>query len=257
MNSSAALPYDLVGSDKDLALFLLHPLGAQRDFWQEFILSWMGRASCVAIDLRSRSETAAGPVPVTVAEHVVDLESLRRQLGFQRVVPVGCAVSSMIAAAYAATFRNSTRALVLANATMRSGPQARQMLTERADTVRRDGIEAILPKAVERAFLNQPRDARYERYYAAFANQPAEDYAFACAASALYDVEDQMRRVVSPTLVVAGEHDVLLPPELSEQVAATIPGARFEIMPGAAHFVPYQTASAFAERIATFLATSK
>ena len=123
--------------------------------------------------------------------------------------------------------------------------------------VRRDGIEAILPKAVERAFLNQPRDARYERYYAAFASQPAEDYAFACAASALYDVEEQMRQIVSPTLVVAGEHDILLPPELSEQVAATIPGARFEIMPGAAHFVPYQTASAFAERIATFLAMLK
>jgi pimeloyl-ACP methyl ester carboxylesterase len=117
-------------------------------------------------------------------------------------------------------------------------------------------MAAILPAAVERAFLNQPRDARYERYYAAFANQSAEDYAFACAASALYDAGDEMKRVVSPTLVVGGEHDVLLPPALSEQVAATIPGAQFEIMADTAHFIPYQAADAFARRVAAFLGTA-
>lgn len=256
MSSSVVLRCDITGSRKDLALFLLHPLGARRDFWQEFAESWAGPASCVAIDLRNRTDSAAGPAPVSIDEHVADLEKLRSQLGIQHVVPVGCAISSMIAAAYAARYPDSTRALVLANATVRSGPQARQMLGERAETVRRDGIAAILPGAVERAFLNQPRDARYERYYAAFANQPAEDYAFACAASALYDAEDEMRRIVSPALVIAGEHDVLLPPALSEQVAATIPGAQFEIMPGTAHFVPYQAAGAFANRIAAFLAAS-
>jgi 3-oxoadipate enol-lactonase len=249
-------PCDVFGNRKDLALFLLHPLGARRDYWREFVETWTGPASCVAIDLRSRTESTAGPVPVSVDEHVADLEALRRQLGFQFVVPVGCAVSSMIAAAYAAEYPAFTRALVLANATMRSTPQARQMLSERAEIVRRDGIAAILPRAVERAFLNLPRDARYDRYYAAFAKQPAEDYAFACAASALYDVEEKMRRVMSPTLVVAGEHDVLLPPELSEQVAAAIPGAQFEIMPGTAHFVPYQAADAFARRVAAFLTTA-
>ena len=256
MNSSAALPCHITGDRKELALLLLHPLGARRDFWSEFVGAWTGPASCVAIDLRNRTESTAGPAPVSVDEHVADLEELRRQLGFQRVVPVGCAVSSMIAAAYAAKYPAFTHALVLANATMRSGPQARQMLIERAEIVRRDGIAAILPRAVERAFLDLPRDARYDRYYAAFANQPAEDYAFACAASALYDVEGKMRRIISPTFVVAGEHDVLLPPALSEQVAATIPGAQFEIMPGAAHFVPYQAADAFARRVAAFLATA-
>jgi pimeloyl-ACP methyl ester carboxylesterase len=254
MNSSVVLPCDITGSRKDLALFLLHPLGAQRDFWSEFAKSWTGPASCVAIDLRSRTDGVAGPMPVSIDEHVADLEMLRRQLGVQYVVPVGCAISSMIAAAYAAKYPDSTRALVLANATVKSGPQARQMLGERAETVRRDGLAAILPGAVERAFLNQPHDARYQRYYAAFANQPAEDYAFACSASALYDAEDEMRRVVSPALVIAGEHDVLLPPALAKEAAATIPGAQFEIMPDTAHFVPYQAASAFASRIEAFLA---
>lgn len=256
MSASVVLPCDITGNGKDLALFLLHPLGAQRNFWREFVESWTDPASCVAIDLRSRTDGTAGPSPVSVDEHVADLETLRRQLGIRHVVPVGCAVSSMIGAAYAATYPDSTRALVLANATVRSGLQARQMLNDRAETVRRDGIGAILPKAVERAFFNLPRDARYERYYAAFAQQSAEDYAFACAASALYDVEEEMRRVASPTLVVAGEHDVLLPPALSEEVAAMIPHAQFEIMPGTAHFVPYQAAGAFAQRVATFLAIS-
>jgi 3-oxoadipate enol-lactonase len=158
----------------------------------------------------------------------------------------------MIAAGYAAIYPNRVAALVLSNAAARSSPQAGVMLTERAKLVRRQGIAAVLPQAVERAFLNQPRDDRYQRYFDAFASQSAVDYAFACEASANFDAERYLKTIDCPALVVAGRHDVLLPPPLAEEVARILRGSRFCVT-DAAHFVPYQAPSLFAGLVLDFL----
>ena len=75
-------------------------------------------------------------------------------------------------------------------------------------------MAAILPQAVERAFLNLPKDRRYNAYLAAFGRQSANDYAFACLASATFDASALLPEIRCPSLVVSGEHDVLLPPAL-------------------------------------------
>lgn len=249
---STPLAHEVTGDRRDIGLMLLHPLGADRRFWDACIAQWRGRFTCIAPHLR-QSTPPPGARPTTLEEQAEDIEALRALLGFKRLIPVGCAISSMVAACYAARHTDRTAALVLANATPRSSPQAAAMLTERAATVRAGGMTAILPQAVERSFLNLPKDQRYDDYLAAFAAQPAEDYAFACLSSAGFDASSLLPRVSCPALIVAGEHDVLLPPTLGREVAGLIPGARFEIMPSAAHFAPYQRADAFAERVADFL----
>jgi pimeloyl-ACP methyl ester carboxylesterase len=43
-----------------------------------------------------------------------------------------------------------------------------------------------------------------------------------------------------PTLVAVGEGDVLTPPELAEEIAAGIPGARLHRIPGCGHLPPLE-----------------
>ena len=248
----ALLTHEVTGDSRDIALLLLHPLGADLRFWDACIAQWRGLFTCVAPNLR-QSTTAPSLRPTTLEEQADDLEELRAALGFGHLVPVGCAMSSMVAACYSARHPDRTAALVLANATPRSSEQAAAMLTARAETVRSGGMAAILPQAVERPFLNLPKDRRYEDYLAAFAGQSADGYALACLASAGFDAAPLLPLVRCPSLVIAGEHDVLLPPALGREAASLIPGARFEIMPDAAHFAPYQRPEAFAARVARFL----
>lgn len=53
------------------------------------------------------------------------------------------------------------------------------------------------------------------------------------------DLRPALRNVRCPTLVIAGEHDPLVPPDLAQEIVAAIPGGlgRLEVIPGAAHTV--------------------
>src|SRR3954468_22287507 len=49
------------------------------------------------------------------------------------------------------------------------------------------------------------------------------------------EIPEQYYRIPAPTLVVAGEHDALIPNCYARQMAGKIPGSRFEIIPSAGH----------------------
>jgi 3-oxoadipate enol-lactonase len=160
----------------------------------------------------------------------------------------------MTAAAYAARHPGRVAAVVLGNPTARTTAAAAAMLRQRAEAVRMGGMAAILPQVVERAFLGQPADDRYERYLARFAAQDPEGYASAIEGVLDADVGDELRMVACPSLVVAGGQDVLLPVEHAREVEGLLARVDFELVEEAAHFVPYQQPEWFARRVLAFLA---
>lgn len=247
------LNHVLAGGRRDTALLLVHPLGADLAFWDDFVGAIDGRATTLAVDLLGAGGSAGPNHAVGLDEQAAALEALRRELAIERVCVVACAVGAMVAGVYAARYPHITAALVLANPTPASAPAARQMLAARAEAVRQGGMPAVLPGAVERAFLEQPQDARYERYMKRFAAQSPLAYAWALLAAAEADATRAFAEVGCPTLLVPGRHDVLLPMERTEAVAALVPQARITVMEDAAHFVPYQQPARFAELVLDFI----
>jgi pimeloyl-ACP methyl ester carboxylesterase len=53
-------------------------------------------------------------------------------------------------------------------------------------------------------------------------------------------LRSRLRRITAPTLVVAGAQDGLVPPIYAETLAREIPGARLEVIQGAAHWLPFE-----------------
>ncbi|MDJ0390868.1 alpha/beta hydrolase [Roseomonas sp. E05] len=240
------------------ALLLIHPLGAALDFWDACLPDWQATLPCLAVDLRSAGASPRAAQPPGLDRHVADVEALRAALGLSAVIPVGCAMGSMVAAAYAARHPERVPALVLSNPTPRCDEAARAMLQARARAVQAGGMAAILPDAVERPFAAQPRGAAYERYRAAFAAQDAMAYADAVLGFATADVSAELPRIQCPVLLVAGRHDLLLPPALAEEVRHLLPGgtARLEVDEEGAHFLPFQQPRRFAARVLDFLGSA-
>jgi pimeloyl-ACP methyl ester carboxylesterase len=65
---------------------------------------------------------------------------------------------------------------------------------------------------------------------------------------------DALGGVASPTLVMAFADDLLIAPRLGEEVAATIPGARFEVVEGQGHWGVLLGAEEVATRLERFFA---
>jgi pimeloyl-ACP methyl ester carboxylesterase len=67
-----------------------------------------------------------------------------------------------------------------------------------------------------------------------------------------HDTEDRLEEIAAPTLVLSGELDIILPPRFGRSVAAGIPNARFDVMPGEAHQPFQEVPDEFNARVEAF-----
>ena len=65
--------------------------------------------------------------------------------------------------------------------------------------------------------------------------------------------EQRLPAVTSPTLILFGEHDKVVPPGNAQLLAARLPDARVEILPDAGHFFPFETPDAANQAVIDFL----
>jgi proline iminopeptidase len=68
-----------------------------------------------------------------------------------------------------------------------------------------------------------------------------------------YDVRDSLHRITAPTLVIAGRHDWICPPEFSEEIAQRIPQADLRIFEHSGHSVRVDEPEALLDAIAGFM----
>jgi fermentation-respiration switch protein FrsA (DUF1100 family) len=57
---------------------------------------------------------------------------------------------------------------------------------------------------------------------------------------AVHDAWTALPSITVPTLVIAGEHDMMTPWELAKKMAGQVPGADFYLVRGATHYAPVE-----------------
>src|ERR1700724_4342844 len=81
---------------------------------------------------------------------------------------------------------------------------------------------------------------------------PVEGYLACCEALSTLDQRDLLPRIKSPTLVIAGRHDMATPPAAGEFIRSQIPRASLTIL-DAAHISNIEQSHAFTDAIVGFL----
>ncbi|HEY7706941.1 MAG TPA: alpha/beta fold hydrolase [Gaiellaceae bacterium] len=142
--------------------------------------------------------------------------------------------------------------LVLACTSARFGDP--EQWRERAATVREEGLEAIADSVVARWFTAAAPAKLVERFRQMLVATPREDYAACCEALARWDFRGRLGEIRAPTLVIGAVEDSATPPPHAELLASGIPGARLEILEGAAHLANVEQPAAFAELVSAHLA---
>ena len=120
------------------------------------------------------------------------------------------------------------------------------------------------PSGVQEIDESNPRlgrcFGRHAKDYAALSATPDGFQDFVAAVTEMqrsqpdYAAED-LAKIRVPVTIALGEHDEFIKRAHAEYLARTIPGARFQLLPGVSHFAPLQRPELFNDAMLRFLAT--
>jgi len=245
------------------AAVLLHGFSGSSADWAPLSprIRSLGRA-VVAIDLAGHggSQTPEDPVRYTMSETVRDLEAIAASLGIARADWIGYSMGGRVALHYALAHPERVRSLILESASAGiEDPDARARRRHADDAlavrIEERGIEwfadywGTLPLfetqwELPPATLSALRARRLRNSTAGLARslrgmgQGAHEY-----------VGGRLAELRSGALFLAGERDPKYV-EVARRSAASAPGARCVVVPGAGHTVHLEAGDAFAEAIA-------
>lgn len=118
---------------------------------------------------------------------------------------------------------------------------------------------AILRRDLARGYADPVHAERsidlYLRPYADAAGREAMvAHLRALSGDGLADVDAGLSSIATPTSLLWGQHDRLVPVSVGRRLQATIPGATLDVVPGARHFTPEESPRQVADAIAGLLA---
>ncbi len=207
----------------------------------------------VYFDHRGQGRSATGePARYTLDENVDDMEALRRHLGLGKIVSIGTSYGGMVAMAHAARYPDAVSRLVLCVTAAHHG-----FITAAQAYIAAHGTEeqkAVCATLWAGGFTEV---AQLRHYYRVMGPLYSTTYDAETAALTAgrgtnspiplnrafgpggflrtYDLRPELSKITAPTLILAGRHDWICPPQFSEEIHALIPGSQLKIYETASH----------------------
>jgi 3-oxoadipate enol-lactonase len=239
-----AVHHTVDGPEGAPVVLLGNSLGTTVRMWDPQVPALAERFRVVRYDHRGHGGSPVVLGPYTIADLGGDVLALLDREGLGKVSYCGLSLGGMVGIWLAANAPERVDRLILCCTSAYLPPVAGW--AERAATVRAKGTEAIVERIRERWFTEAFRASDPEVVAATLdelTTIDAEGYASCSEAIGGMDLRPSLPSVRAPALVIAGGDDVATPPEHAEAIAAAIPGARLEVLPGTAHLANLERSS--------------
>ena len=230
------------------AVLLVHAIGCDHRMWDALAADLATRFRVVRMDARGHGRSEVTPRPYSLEQLADDAAAVLDERGIEKAHWVGLSMGGMIGQAFALEHADRLGRLILANTTSAYGADGPKMWEARAKAVDEGGMAAITDLAMTRYFSDEFRAAHpgvVETVKRRFLSTPPQGYIGCCDAIRDLDFTARLGGIRARTLVIAGEKDAGTPVAMSETIAASIPGARLAVIPGAAHLSAVENPAAF------------
>lgn len=252
-HAGEAIYYEAAGAGPPL--LLLHSLGCGAPAWRPQLAAFSPGYTVIAPDLRGHGRTThrSGAGMEAMADDMAAL-LIHLELG-PAAAAVGVSMGGVVAQLLAARHPALVQALVAADTFCRLPPAEAQRRIDQRETelAQVTDMAAHARRRADTGLLPTCPPAGRDCFVEAAAAMTVAGYL--AATHALYRVDNRplLPRLRLPTLVLVGEHDPSTPLPMAQEIAALIPGARLEVLPGAGHLSNLDNAPAFNGALSGFL----
>ena len=227
------------GSGPDV--LLIAGLGDPLECWQGQLDGLAGRYRVTAHDNRGVGRTPMPADGVSIRAMADDAAAALRTLGIEHAHVVGFSMGGLVAQELALAHPGSVSSLALLSTYGRTDALLHRTISSwiwLAGTA--DDPGEFLRSFSAWLFSRRGHASGFvEQWVQAGLEDPrpmsTEDFCRAAQACLEHDALDRLDAIGVPTLVVAGDEDLVTPPRFARAIAARIPGARLEVLPGYAH----------------------
>ena len=246
------------GDPKLKPIVFIHGFPYDHTMWDKQIDDLKSNYFCVTYDIRGLGQSPIGDGQYTIESFVDDLELIIRELNLDKPILCGLSMGGYIS--LRAVERNESNYSGLILCDTRSSADTDEGKIKRADNIKKInvlGVKQFVSDFVPICFsVKSITDANEE--YSRVLNKSLNSNAIGVkgcllAMAGRTDTTSYLSKIKIPTLLLCGEDDRLTPPDVMELMAEQIPGAQFEIVPGAGHMAPIENASFVNSRIKKFL----
>jgi 3-oxoadipate enol-lactonase len=237
-------------------LTLAHPLGADLTVWDDLVPDLAAHFRVLRYDSRGHGQSDVTRGPYSIEQLAADATALLSSLEIPRTHFAGISMGGTVGQQLALDAPERVISLTLIDTTAGYSETEAKAFHARAAEAREHGMKALANGTLERWLgeaFRQRHPARAERIRSLVAHAHPEGFAACCEALAAFDVQTRLAEIEAPTLVLVGENDPATPPAMARRIADGIPGARFEIVPGAAHLSIVEQKQFVTNALATFL----
>ena len=237
-------------------ILLLHGLGSTKADWDLQLEPFSEEFRIIAPDLRGHGNSSKPEKKEAygIPECAEDMKLLLDELGISKCMLVGFSMGGAVAFEMAVRYESMISKMVIVNTAPdfnALGEMGEQMIKERTEMLRSQGMNAMAEKVAEGMFpedVQKPlRDAFYQR---ASAND-LEAYYNSFITLMDWGIGEKVKNIEVPSLVVASDMDYT-PVELKESYTKKMKNARLVVIRNSRHGVTMDQPEQFNEALLKF-----
>lgn len=248
------IAYRFDGHQGKPVLLLSNSIGTDLHMWDGQLVALTEHFRLLRYDARGHGASDVPSGPYSLDRLGRDVVELLDALGLRRVHVLGLSLGGVVAQWLGIHVPERVDRLVLSNTAAYLGP-ARQWDRPIAEVLEAPDMRATAEMFLRNWFparMLEDNDEVVEGFRRTLLATRREGVAGSWAAVRDYDLRRTATLIRNPTLVIAGEHDTVTSASHGKEIASTIRGARFTVLP-TVHMANVERPAEFVDAVVAFL----